>query len=189
MDKNLIKDNMVRCFLAITLDDEIRQNLMQAGDELSEVVGGKRVSQDNLHITLKFFGEVAQPKVKDLVESLRTYSFSDFRIQHRGLGVFPNSFTPRVLWAGVGEGEMDVVRLNKRLGEHLSATGFKKDVRFHPHTTLFRMRRQPDQGVLDEVLDKYDGISFGAQDVAGFSLMASTLTAAGPVYEELERFK
>ncbi len=139
--------SILRAFLAARLPLEIHQaldeNIARLKSKLPE--GAVRwVRAENIHLTLKFLGEITPNQVDKLVEAAAQYlrPLSPFELRAIGLGVFPQPAKPRVIWVGV---KGDGARLNSLQGgleSRLAREGFEADERgYHPHLTLGRTRR------------------------------------------------
>ena len=156
-------------------------------------VGGEAVRwvpAENLHLTLKFLGNVEEAQVASICSALREAlaDTAGFCVTARGLGVFPASRRPRVLWIGLAAPELGQVagwveRALEPLGVERAAT------RFQPHVTIGRWRRPESQGVaLREELARWRDREFGVVRVDEVTLFQSVLRPAGAVYSALEVF-
>jgi len=146
------------------------------------------VAPGNLHLTLKFLGDVAESRIGAIVDTLKGAT-SDARVfdaELRGLGAFPSATRPRVVWAGVSEGAHAMVELAGRVDGALAALGFAREGRpFSPHVTLGRVRQPGRSQALTEALRDGAECEFGRIRVAGASLMRSELSPRGARYTEL----
>lgn len=176
----------MRTFLAVEVPKDIRRVVYDFGQiEAKRELPVKWVALENLHITLKFLGEVDEklrcdmmPVIKDICGKHRP-----FQVVLRGLGCFPNSRNPRVLWVGVDQGDEELCSLAADLEGSMVRLGFKAEKRFHPHLTIGRVKKPCS---VDHILVK-DVITdaFGVDSVV---LFKSTLKPDGPVYDALDRF-
>lgn len=146
------------------------------------------VSSANLHLTLKFLGNVAEERLGAIAGALegsaaRVHAFdADFV----GLGAFPSLTRPRVVWAGVTEGADATVELAGRVDEALTTLGFAREERtFSPHVTLGRVRQPRRDPSLTEALGAAAGARFGRIGVTRVSLMRSELSPRGARHSEL----
>ncbi len=146
----------------------------------------KWVEEENLHLTLKFLGEVKEERVEEISRVLREIRRSEkrFELSLEDIGAFPSERSPRVIWIGVGKGREEIIRLQERIEEGLTPLGFKKEERgFHPHLTIARVKKRAD---FKELFDlSYKSRVFLVDSV---TLFKSTLTPKGPIYEPLDRF-
>jgi RNA 2',3'-cyclic 3'-phosphodiesterase len=182
----------IRAFIAVELPAEIQTEIKKIQNYLS--VPGSRavrwVSPLNIHLTLKFLGEIPDLSVRDITTSLasRLISVPPFIIAVAGLGAFPNLFRPRVLWVGVQQSQ-ELNRLQSIIDDCLLTLKFPKEERaFHPHLTLGRVS---DQAQTDEVIKvtnlmKESKIgALGEIRVDRVQLIRSDLRPAGPIYTSI----
>lgn len=175
----------LRTFIAIPIPcsqsvERILQQLRNCGGSLRVVL------PDSLHLTLAFLGETAPaqlPDVSALIDALAT-SCEPFTATLSGLGVFPNSDRPSVIWAGLQP--VDIVRqLAGDLAERLERLGFPRERReFQPHITLARVSATPSQALL-ATLDEFASASFGTCEVGKIVYYQSELTSGAPHYRSL----
>lgn len=148
----------------------------------------KPVRLDQLHFTLKFFGEIDEAKVAELrgvvVEVLKGMEPLSFELF--GCGAFPSENYIKVLWLGSKSGEK-LVKLGEELQTAFTELGFKKN-KFSPHLTLFRVKSKKNKKQIQDVLGSYKKTSFGTVEVTELLLMESELTPQGPIYTVVERF-
>ena len=137
---------------------------------------------ENMHITLKFLGEIREGKAEEVANALGPVLFSSFPIVCRGLGAFPNEKSARVLWAGIES--PGLLELHSKLSAKLLDLGFEQE-KFTPHLTIARARGQSN---LSPIIEKYRGAIFGECTTSSFSLKKSTLTPNGPAYEVFRSF-
>lgn len=182
----------IRTFIAVEVGEQVRRRAADLIDRL-RVSGApvKWASAPNLHITLKFLGNVSADEISDLCRTIESIveGVPPFSIHCRGAGAFPNVDRPRVVWLGIDQGGDELVALHKRIDNAMSEMGFRPEVReFHPHITLGRIRRgDPTLEQLSELIRKnadFDGGSFDVHDVCVFS---SSLKRQGPEYTPLSR--
>lgn len=179
----------MRCFFALPLSEDIRVRLSGLQQELAPFGRMKLVEAENIHVTLKFLGEVGEGKVGEVSSALESLSGAGgFGVSVKGVGVFPNPGRPRVVWAGVREGAPEIVGLHEKVDGLLAPLGFKRDSRFHPHATLARVKSITDgKGFGDFLSAKADAV-FGSYTLDHVELKQSTLTSGGPVYNVLKEY-
>jgi len=178
---------MVRTFISIDLPDKIKENIYEIEKNL-DLEGIKVVEYDNLHITLKFIGEVSQIKIDKIAQNLSNISLKPFRLMIHGVGAFPTKKNARIVWIGA---KGDIFPLFGSIENELERLNFKKDSHFHPHITIARIKKQ-NKDIKDKIekfLDDYYNIEIGSLFIDNFRLKKSTLTDKGPIYETIEEFK
>lgn len=167
----------MRSFVAISLP----QNDLLAGVISENKNMGKKVEGRNLHLTLKFLGEISDSdKIADSLDEIR---FHKFTVTLKGLGAFPSQHNGRVLFVRAFPEDI----LSELAGEVDSRTrGIPLDHPFTPHITLLRTKERRD---FSGVIEKYGQTVFMVQDVSSFCLYESKLTSNGPIYREIRRYQ
>ncbi len=170
----------MRCFLAIEVPDEVKNELVRIGKEFS--FSGKYVEKENLHLTLKFLGEIDEKDIAKIREKIRKIKLSSFLANLGKIGIFPSEKLIRVLWVGVEPA--DKVRA---LYEEIEKILGNKPGGFESHITLARIKSILDK---KEFLGKIKKINVKPIEfkVGEFVLKKSILTSKGSVYEDIERF-
>ncbi len=166
----------MRLFVGITIEsnEKIRKALSEA-----KKLGLRAVAEENLHINLKFLGEVDEDKAEEVKRALDSArGFGSFGIELMGIGAFPNANFIRVVWIGVKSDK--VIALAKLIDGELERVGFNKETSYTPHVTLARVARKTE-GV-KSLLSEED---FGAQKVDEVHLMKSELSPKGPKYDKI----
>lgn len=135
---------MIRLFIGIPIASQIRQLLSSLG---ASIPGARPVPEDQIHLTLRFIGEVAPPEFADIRDSLEGLKAGPLNLSIRGTGHFPPRGQPRVLWAGIDPAG-DVIILRNRVNNRLSLCGIQPEQRkFHPHVTLARLKNSSPKRV------------------------------------------
>jgi len=130
----------IRLFVAVDLPESVRRQL--AGLCFG-VPGAHWVAAEQIHLTLRFIGEVDGAMFRDVREALAGVRSGSFAMQVQGLGYFPPRQLPRILWAGVAKNEA-LVLLRNRVEATLVRCGLEPEGRkFAPHITLARLRETP----------------------------------------------
>ncbi len=182
---------MERLFLAVPLPPHLDYLRRQWPGWSSQWPAWKWVSPENLHITLKFLGEVAPDRLPALEESIpkALTNLTPFQVELEGLGVFPNFQRPRVMWVGIHEGGEPLARIAAGLEEFLFQVGFPKEERpWQAHLTISRCRPGRPPGDLTDFVSRHESKSFGSFPVNAISLMESHLQPTGPVYKLKREF-
>lgn len=137
---------MIRLFVAIPIDTEIRRKLNGLG---KMIPGASPVSEEQIHLTLRFIGEVESTLFHDIRERMYELQSGPLQISVKGTGHFPPRGTPRVIWAGIKPAG-DVIILRNRVNTILSKCGIAYEQRkFHAHITLARLKNSSPKRVAD----------------------------------------
>jgi 2'-5' RNA ligase len=173
----------MRLFVAVQVPKELREKIAGLGREI-EGDGIIPVKQQNMHITLKFIGEVQEKQLEDIKERLSKIKFGGFRCAIKGVGVFPSENYIRVVWAGIESGGA-LESLAKEVISGLKGHG--DDDRFTAHLTIARVKKKTDLG---EFLEKHKEEDFGSFEVTHFELIESRLGGPkGPEYHTVAGFE
>lgn len=136
-----------RVFVAIELPQAARKRLIERIDQLRDSIPEARASwsrEENLHLTLKFLGDIPAANVGALSQAVEQAALSarPFEILFGGCGVFPSHGPPRVLWIGIDDPSGSLAKLYRRLEDECAGAGFVREERpFHPHLTIARLRK------------------------------------------------
>jgi 2'-5' RNA ligase len=179
----------MRLFIAVELPGEVRRALHGTARKFgSSMARIKWVEEDNIHLTLKFLGEVPEGKAAEIKAALESVASGHFNARVTGFGVFPGYEYVRVIWAGL-EPRDRFEALHEGIERALSPLGFARDGRFTPHVTIGRVRSVSDKKALSEALKSLDAAEVEREfAVEGFRLKKSTLTPKGPLYEDISSF-
>lgn len=180
----------MRAFIAVTLPKEIKKSLKHLQCQLQVSTAGiKWVEPENIHLTLKFLGEVEEKKIVKLKgileEALKDKT--EFLISLSSLGVFPDSGFPRIIWIGINRNNDKVKLIAEELENKTAQIGVIKGKKaFSAHITLGRIKLNLDRENLIGQLKKLEHdlpreeLEFLVNKI---TLFKSTLTAQGPIYE------
>lgn len=176
----------MRAFLGIGLPDACRSAIARAlGPFRAESGRIAWVRDQNLHLTLKFLGEI-RPDQVDGLETLLADAAAGvppFDFDVAGAGAFPSLRAPRVLWVGIAEPLELVGKLQQNIETALSRSGFPREDRpFHPHVTAGRVKGPLPSGWGERFAGALSGIRFGSARAASFQLFESRLSPAGATY-------
>ncbi len=174
---------MHRLFVAIRPPVDVRRRLLGL---MGGVAGARWLSEDQLHLTLRFIGEVDRHLARDVDAALSAVHHPVFEIALNGLGLFERRGEPVTLWAGIAPQE-PLHALHKKIDQALVRVGVDPDRRaYMPHVTIARLPR--GAGPVRSLIEQSGGISGPAFEVAEFGLYESRLTPEGPVYALAERY-
>ena len=182
----------MRTFIAIELPKEIRDYLGNLEDALKATQGDvKWVEPKNIHLTLKFLGEIDEPKKEKINSILDAVAKekSSYKIRISSLGAFPKLNFPRVIWVGADQGDTETKEIAKILEEKIQKLGIPKEGRaFSSHITIGRTRSTKNREKLVQELKNAADFSGSNLEftVTKITLFKSTLTPTGPIYEVLK---
>jgi len=182
----------IRAFIAIELKEETRKKLREIQSELRKLIRSK-VSwpkPENIHLTLKFLGDVSIEQVSSIKEELKQInkSFSHFNMSLGGIGAFPNFRNPRVIWLGITTGNEEVIQIATQIDKTTNKLGFPLEKReFTPHLTLGRIKQRVNLENIEPKFTKYDKLDMDIP-VDRFALIKSELNPRGAIYTTLEEF-
>ena len=181
----------LRTFIAVELDDELRMNLGLLQDLLVGNVPPRSVRwvrPSGIHLTLKFLGDTPATKVGEVAAALARAAagIPPFTLNMGGLGCFPNSRRPRVVWVGLQEETGALIRLRDAVEAEVSPLGFPTERRpFQPHLTLGRVQRRVSKSQLSQIGQAVAASPTGTvdeMDVRAVSYIKSDLRPSGAVY-------
>lgn len=183
----------MRTFIAIELSEEIREVLAQIQSHLKYAGADvKWVEKDNIHLTLKFLGEIDEKKCEKVKAALEKIAkeFKPFEISLKDIGAFPKIEFPRVIWIGLDKGAKESTELAAKIDETLSKIGFDKETRpFAAHITIGRVRSSKNKEALKEKVLSYQPSAVSHQQINSVILFQSTLTPRGSIYTKLHEAK
>lgn len=148
------------------------------------------VDPQNMHITLKFFGETAGDLIPGIIKGLQAVAqqHQPFVLQLKGTGVFGSFYKPRVIWLGIPENPA-LISLGQDILDEMDQLGYKKDRQnFVPHLTLGRIKITDNKERFFDLVEKHREDEMPPQPVQEFLLFESMLSTSGPTYSVLERF-
>lgn len=185
--------SVIRAFIAIDLPEELQQQLDLVSTHLMDEMKDlpvRWVPANNIHLTLKFLGDVSTSSLDVLTKLLEaeTSEHRTFEISVGGLGAFPNERRPRVIWIGV-EAPPELLAVQRDIEVETGRLGYSSDQRpFTPHLTLGRVPRnanpQDVRGISKVLLKESVGF-LGASRVHEIHLFKSELKPSGAVYTKL----
>ena len=182
--KTAERRTMPRLFVAIDLPEEIQDLLAPLCLGLP---GARWVPREQLHLTLRFIGEIDGGLSREIDAALEDIRSPPFIVRLAGLGHFPPRKMPRVIWVGV-EPREDVIALRNRVESTLIRIGLEPEGRrFSPHVTLARLKNPPLSKVTRYLAGNALFTSPGFS-VPEFHLYASTLTSKGAIHEKLATY-
>ena len=180
----------VRCFIAVDVEEPTILDKIAGAQARLEATGAdlKCVERENVHLTLKFLGDVRPGFLDEVAEAVSRLRVDPFRMSMRGVGVFPNLRRPRVVWAGIREGVEGLKAAFDSLEPRMVGLGFKPESRrFSPHITIARIRSGRNSDRLVETVTGLRDVDFGGAEVVHVKLKKSVLTPRGPIYSDIAK--
>lgn len=176
---------MVRAFIALPCPEGVRKGIIEIQSKIKNIGNLKLVEPENIHLTLKFLGEIDEGMIDRISEKMDLLSETErFEISLRGLGVFPKPNYVRVVWIGVDKDANRIHELHKKLDSELNSLGFSNEDNFNTHLTIARVK-SIDKVKLRDILNKNSDTEFGSFLADRIELMKSELTPKGPRYSVL----
>lgn len=179
----------MRCFIAVPCPEGIRKKLVEVQNQIRDFGKIKMVEFENIHLTLKFLGEVSEEKIERISNELDFLNEKKkFDLKVKGLGVFPKLSHINVVWAGVEDGRQ-ITEIQSGVDDRLGRIGFPLEEKFHPHYTIARVKYLDDKESLKKfILDERER-EFGSYAVESIRLMSSVLNQKGPAYSTLKEYR
>ncbi len=185
---------LIRTFIAIELEEVQHRALRDVQTRLIRERAARDVrwvAPDNIHLTLKFLGDVESGSLPDLQHAVADAcaGTATFTLTLTGAGAFPNTRRPNVIWVGVGGAVERAAELAQKIDEACAAVGFAREERpFSPHLTLGRVKRDArpsDRQFIGEMIVNAQIGNLGELPVERVSVMKSELHPGGSVYTRL----
>ena len=181
----------VRSFLAIELAEDLVPKILNVQKEFKKTNANiKYVPSQNMHFTLKFFGNIDLDMVEDISMAVEKVikNYSSFELNIKTCGCFPNMKVIKVFWLGLDEGS-PIKDLQKDLDKEFRKLGFKKEKNFISHLTIGRVKSPKNKQEIRKTIEKLENIEIGQMTVSKICLKKSTLTPQGPIYEDIKVFE
>lgn len=183
----------MRTFISIELSDSIKDSLAQAQSHLKYAGADvKWIEKGNIHLTLKFLGEIDEKKCEEVKITLDKIAGETrpFEISIKDIGAFPKIEFPRVIWVGLDKGAAESKILAEKIDDALSKIGFQKESRpFTAHLTIGRVRSSKNKSALQDKLQTTSLAPGPLSLVLAVILFQSTLTPNGSIYTKLHEAK
>jgi len=176
----------MRSFIAIDIDKSVRKKIVKIQEEVGKAGKMKFVAPENLHLTLKFLGNISSEQCKNVKNELKFIAkqIEPFRININGVGTFPSQRYIRVIWLGIKEGYEDMKELLEKINK--IGLGKRADV---PHLTIARVKMVYNKEFLIKELKSLSNVEVGYIDIKNIKLKKSVLTPTGPIYKDLSVVK
>ena len=186
----------MRCFIAIDIDEQIRRAIADLQNELRSKVDIRKsdvkwVNPENIHLTLKFLGEIKDEQIMDVCNITGDVAgrHNGFELDVGSVGCFGGK-SARVLWVGTGQGCEKLLQLQQDLEQQLDSAGWPREARkFSAHLTLCRIRNARAGVKLAQLARDYKDFNLGTMPADSVSVYQSQLTPQGPIYTVLGNYK
>jgi len=178
----------MRAFIAIELPENLKSDIFQKFGQIEEsgIVGSRFVDKGNLHLTLRFLGDISEEQAKLIQKKLSEIKFGTFEAQLGEIGFFPDEKYIRVIWIELIAKE--IYNLQKMIKDKLGGIKLPEENKeFQSHITIARVGRLKDKNIFLDKINKLN-IKKSTFTVNKFSLIKSELTRQGPIYKTLEEF-
>ncbi len=170
---------MIRLFIAIDFPEEIKEML---GHLCYGLPGARWVSENQLHLTLRFIGEVDEGMFQDIRDDLACIKTDPLTLVLKGTGFFPPRKKPRIIWVGLKKNDR-LIRLRNRLERKLITLGLEPESRkFSPHITLARLKNTPVSKV-SQFMSSNNLFRTPPFPILEFHLYSSFLSAKGAIHQ------
>lgn len=179
----------MRLFVAVDLSEEQKKLLTSLQKEVrTDLDNVKWVKPVNLHITMKFFGEVKKTVDElEIILKQSVSSFNCFELSLKGLGFFPNHRRPRIIWTGIEFGNTNLKEIFGRLDTSFEKVITTEKKTFTPHVTLGRIRKPEKNISYEKILNKYQDFEAPSCRVSCINLYRSDLSPQGAIYTSLRK--
>jgi 2'-5' RNA ligase len=180
----------VRTFVAVEISQAVRATAAKVIRQLGKCDAAIRwVEPENMHLTLKFLGEVNALEIPDVCRAVEQAAagVSGFSFDVAGVGAFPKIERPRTIWLGVTDGAEELGELQRQIEKHLKKLGYPpENRRFSPHLTVGRVKNAgPELEELSELVKSLSDHAIGTSEVDEVRVFSSELTREGPIYQAL----
>jgi len=182
---------MLRAFVAVEMPGPVRKALEEVQSGLKQLkIRARWVRPENIHLTLKFLGNIPAGHVPSIGDVLRVVAQAHgrFSLAAAGVGVFPDSRRPKVIWVGLTGRPDALTPLQQDLDGRLAALGFPRAEKpFRGHLTIGRFNAEALPGPVADAVKRYAAATFGTAVVEEIVLLQSDLRPEGPLYTPLAR--
>jgi 2'-5' RNA ligase len=180
----------MRTFIAVELPENIKKKIEELQAPLKRTNAFVSwVKPENIHITLKFLGEVPEEKINEVFSATEAAlkETKKFKMNLKGTGAFPDFRRPRVIWIGTGKGGEELSNMSTKIEEEMEKIGFPKENRkFSPHFTIGRVKSPKG---IEKLMELVKSTDFETEDIEvnEVTVMKSQLHPAGAIYTPLKK--
>lgn len=176
---------MPRLFVAIDLPEHIKDDISST---FMAIPGTRWIEDAQLHLTLRFIGEVDNTITEKVALSLNSATVAPFNLVLKGVGHFPPRREPRILWVGIADNP-ELTKLQNKIERAIISTGIAPDARkFHPHITIARLNGAPTEKVA-LFLSGHSLFKTEPFEISQYHLYCSHLRKEGVYHEILASYK
>ncbi len=183
----------IRSFIAIEIEEqEVLSKIIKIKNSISDLgLDIKPVEDENIHITIRFLGEITFTTLNEIKNILNntTKIVKPFTINIKGIGAFPNTLRPRVIWVGITEGFDNLIAIRKYIDNEVIRLKlidvYRDRHEFSPHITIARVKSLRNIDRFIEFYQSYKDFEFGISHVSKIKLKQSILTPRGPIYKDI----
>jgi len=184
--------NQIRAFIAVDVSQDVRGKIHRLIQSAQRKIDGTNwVAPQNLHITLKFLGDISLNGLPELTRALTetVTPMEPFELEFGGCGAFPDLRSPKTLWIGCTNGAKKLEQLAQAVEESVVSLGYSRENRrFSPHLTIGRIKKQANPLEVSKLFESNASQDFGTTLIDEVVLYSSELTRQGPIYEDLAVF-
>jgi len=185
-NNNKQESDLTRAFICIDFPDEIIKEITRVQGAVGKVkFTGKLTEVENLHLTLKFLGEIDNKKLEDARERLKKIKFSEMELKLEKVGIFSYRGKPRIVWIKVAGKE--IFELQKNIDSALKDL-LSPEERFMSHLTIARVKYAKDKKGFEKYIDGIEVKKLKFK-IDRFKLKSSELGKTGPVYKDIEVYE
>jgi RNA 2',3'-cyclic 3'-phosphodiesterase len=183
----------IRVFVAVELADTIKNEIGRLQDDFKKVkTDVKWVRPESIHLTLKFFGYIPADQVRIIEKEITgiAENLCYFTVSVTGVGSFPVSGNPRVVWVGINDPDNKILNLQKNIEECFKKLGFAAaEHPYMPHLTIGRVNGKDNLKGFHALIKEKRGVEFPGMTISDISIIKSDLRPEGPVYTILKKIK
>lgn len=181
---------MIRSFLSIETSRAVKLELSLVQNRLKKIKNIRWVAPDNIHLTLKFFGDINQEQLDDIKRIISSVCLNvrSMTLEIGGLGGFPDMDRPRILWAGLGGEIKRLFKFQTLIDRTLQKMNFPMDKKFLPHLTIGRIKKPIKCDILKKEIADINLLKTTKWRVDNIVLLKSQLMPEGAFYTHLWNF-
>ena len=181
----------IRTFIAINLNSEIKNAISKTVEQASRIMPGiKWICDEDLHITLKFLGDVEENRIVEINDAISEAltNLPQFEISLAEIGAFPSSHRANIIWIGIDSGKDVLINLVGSIDNCLRKLGFMPENKlFSAHITIGRVKDPSKHRIIEEAFSSLEVNLPCSQMVESIDIMRSKLTSTGSIYSVIKK--